>query len=419
MAGEWRADGRKGPETLLLVGPRTLPRCTPMGFEPCRHLERSLTTVSRAGSRWLEPEFTSSIGSVVGSLAAVGRSGVARGVAETDRPAAVLRPTPGVLRSNPALAGQGIEHRFPKPRWASERTGSRTSRNVPPPGELPVAALGRVAPSRRVVERLSHCDWGQVGAAASTGGHRGPTSYPVGTLPDVDVVLIFDGDDTLWSTEELYDDARQRVRQIVDDHGLDGAQWEIVERVKDVENVAVFGMSATRFPTSCIQALDEVAAGTPAAALRSSVWDAAMTVFTAAAPSMPGARETLRVLSRRHTIVLLTKGDPEIQTKRVATSGLAEFLTRVEIVDEKTPATFRKISSELGSDPVNAVSIGNSLASDICPAVDVGMGGIWIDAHVWEYERSRSARAELPDGTVAAESIIDVPGIVEELYACH
>ena len=34
--------------------------------------------------------------------------------------------------------------------------------------------------------------------------------------------IVFDGDDTLWETEALYDDARRRAREIVAATGLDG-----------------------------------------------------------------------------------------------------------------------------------------------------------------------------------------------------
>src|SRR5713101_3368395 len=70
--------------------------------------------------------------------------------------------------------------------------------------------------------------------------------------------VIFDGDDTLWSTEQLYDDARSDARGVVANLGLDGAVWEELERRIDVQNVAKFGYSTKRFPTSCVQAYEEL-----------------------------------------------------------------------------------------------------------------------------------------------------------------
>ena len=41
---------------------------------------------------------------------------------------------------------------------------------------------------------------------------------------------MFDGDDTLWSTESLYDEARANARRVVAEAGLDDAAWEKLER---------------------------------------------------------------------------------------------------------------------------------------------------------------------------------------------
>jgi putative hydrolase of the HAD superfamily len=231
-------------------------------------------------------------------------------------------------------------------------------------------------------------------------------------------VLIFDGDDTLWSTEHLYDRARRSAREIVESEGLDGAKWEAAERAVDVQNVARFGMSSERFPTSCVEALDHVVPGgrgSVAPVLRARVWEAAAQVFTAPAPLVIAAHEVLLRLAPSHTLVLLTKGDVRVQEDRVTSSGLAPLFDRVEIVAEKSASTFRELAGALGVEPRCCVSIGNSLTSDIRPAVDAGMRAIWIDAHVWEYERTRFAHTDLPPGVVVADSLLEVPGTLEQL----
>src|SRR4029077_4964240 len=94
--------------------------------------------------------------------------------------------------------------------------------------------------------------------------------------------VIFDGDDTLWSTEQLYDDARSDVRRVVAESDLDGALWEEYERRIDVQNVAKLGYSMERFPTSCVQAYEELcknAGRAPEAAISESVRWVARSVF--------------------------------------------------------------------------------------------------------------------------------------------
>ena len=41
--------------------------------------------------------------------------------------------------------------------------------------------------------------------------------------------VIFDGDDTLWITEPLYDEARTSARRVVEGSGFDGSDWERIE----------------------------------------------------------------------------------------------------------------------------------------------------------------------------------------------
>jgi putative hydrolase of the HAD superfamily len=207
--------------------------------------------------------------------------------------------------------------------------------------------------------------------------------------------IVFDGDDTLWRTEELYDRARQEARGIVAQAGLDGKHWEAIERRLDIENVERFGHAADRFPTSCVEAYEIVRReeGRPAdSAVAAAVAKAARRVFTDAAPLLPDARETLAELHARGLrLALLTKGDPTVQRRRVDQSGLVPYFDLVEIVDQKTPETIAGAVATLGVDPASALSVGNSIRSDVLPSLEAGIRPVWIDAHVWEYEREHDA----------------------------
>ena len=205
------------------------------------------------------------------------------------------------------------------------------------------------------------------------------------------VGVVFDGDDTLWCTEQLYDDARWYARRIVADAGLDGAKWEELERRIDVANVAILGYSMERFPASCVLAYEETCRGerrTPDTSVADRIRHAARSVFERNPPLVSGARETLTCLRARGTrLALLTKGDFELQSRRIAHSGLRDLLHVVEIVPEKSPTTIRSVVASLGVNPESAWMVGNSIRSDVLPAIAAGLHSVWINAHVWEYER--------------------------------
>jgi putative hydrolase of the HAD superfamily len=209
---------------------------------------------------------------------------------------------------------------------------------------------------------------------------------------------IFDGDDTLWRTEVLYDRAREASREIVSTHGVDPDQWEVRQRVIDVENVAEYGFSSARFPASCLQAFREVwiAAGREVDEdVERKIVYAAQSVFRQNPELIPHVTSVLQTLRDRGVhLALLTKGDLRVQTDRIQQSGLASFFDLIKIVPEKTTNTIRSMLNDLNVRASNAWAIGNSLRSDILPAVELGVRGIWIDAPVWEYERNEGAPAE-------------------------
>jgi putative hydrolase of the HAD superfamily len=220
--------------------------------------------------------------------------------------------------------------------------------------------------------------------------------------------IVFDGDDTLWLTESLYDDARNRARSVVEAAGLDGAKWEQTERRLDVANVKLLGYTVSRFPRSCVEAYEQRCAveGRPAQPdVRTHVREAAQTAFTAIAPLMPSARQILAALADRgFRLALLTKGDPELQRRRIEQSGLAPFFDLIEVVDTKTPEVIESVLDRLEVPAEAALSVGNSLRSDVLPSLAAGVKSVWIDAHVWEHERDHEA---VPEGEVIEIDSLD------------
>ena len=199
--------------------------------------------------------------------------------------------------------------------------------------------------------------------------------------------IVFDGDDT----ECLYDEARNMARHVVADAGLDGVAWEKLERSIDVRNVATMGFSTERFPTSCVQAYEELCrlqSFSPVPTVSTNIRRAARSVFELDAPLVSNVRNILRNLRAQGTrLALLTKGDPDLQSRRIETSGLRDLFEVVEIVPEKSPAVIRAVVERLGVGVENAWMVGNSVKSDLIPALEAGLQAVWINAHVWEYER--------------------------------
>lgn len=227
--------------------------------------------------------------------------------------------------------------------------------------------------------------------------------------------LVFDGDDTLWSTEQLYDNARSEAAAVVAGSGLDAGKWEALERRIDVDNVATLGYSTDRFPTSCVQAYEDLCRSegrTPDSFVSERVRQAARTVFDRDPPVVSGTRDMLTYLRKRGIrLALLTKGDSEVQARRIESSGLRELFDVVQIVQEKSPAAIRAVVAALGVDVGSVWMVGNSIRSDVLPAIAAGLRAVWVAAHVWEYERAYDHLVDHRVTTVS--SIADIPALIE------
>jgi putative hydrolase of the HAD superfamily len=230
-------------------------------------------------------------------------------------------------------------------------------------------------------------------------------------------LVVFDGDDTLWLVEHLYDRARQNAGEIVALSGLDPVRWAASQRERDVRNVRSMGLSTKRFPTSCVQAyvaLCEEAGSPVSPPVQDRIWNAASEVFHWEAEPIEAAREVLGVLAPSYRMVLLTQGESWVQERRVADSGLEPFFQSIRVVPAKTAGTFRRLLQNVSVPPERACSVGNSLASDINPALSCSMAAIWINAEVWEYERRETT--PVAGRLEVAHDLRNVPGLLRQLF---
>jgi putative hydrolase of the HAD superfamily len=104
---------------------------------------------------------------------------------------------------------------------------------------------------------------------------------------------------------------------------------------------------------------------------------------------LPFAREAVEALAGRYRLVLITKGDLFHQERKLAQSGLGEMFDAVEIVSDKTAKTYERIFHVHGTGPRGAVMVGNSLKSDVVPAIEAGGYGILVPHEIsWELEHA-------------------------------
>ena len=82
-----------------------------------------------------------------------------------------------------------------------------------------------------------------------------------------------------------------------------------------------------------------------------------------------------------------TKGELQDQENKLRRSGLLKYFDDVEITSDKGQAEFLALCEHQQCHPSELLMVGNSLKSDIAPALAVGAWAIHIPFHVtWQLE---------------------------------
>ncbi len=202
-------------------------------------------------------------------------------------------------------------------------------------------------------------------------------------------LVIFDGDDTLWRTMPLYVDAKRRFFALVSTlvPNASGIEEEFEER--DRNNVARWGFTIERFRNSMVETYRECMARNgmqPQFKREEQISSIAASVMRRRAARVGYAKTVLGELAPAFRLILLTKGEYELQNRRITESGLRGFFERVIIVDHKDAGAFRQLVAELKLNPRLAWSVGDSYRSDIRPALAAGLRAVWFPQKTWSYE---------------------------------
>ena len=220
----------------------------------------------------------------------------------------------------------------------------------------------------------------------------------------------FDADDTLWHNERFYRLTQDRFAELLADYS-ERADLDARLLAAEKRNLGRYGYGIKGFVLSMIETAIEVTEDrVPARVIRELI-AAGQDMLAHPIELLPHAREAVETAARDHRVVLITKGDLLDQERKLAQSGLGDLFHGVEIVSEKTAATYRTIFARHGDGPERAMMVGNSMRSDVVPAIRAGGWGIYVPhGLVWEIER-----ADPPLGSPRYREIPDLgalPGLL-------
>jgi putative hydrolase of the HAD superfamily len=205
-------------------------------------------------------------------------------------------------------------------------------------------------------------------------------------------MIGFDGDDTLWRSEDYFAQAQATFESIVSPY-VDLRGDALHARLYAVEkrNLGVFGYGVKGMALSMIEAAIDVTDARITASDVHRIVQLAQSMLRHPVELLPGVREAVAGVAARWPVVLITKGDLFHQEAKVRESGMADLFQRIEIVSEKDTATYARLLAEFGIAAREFAMVGNSLRSDIAPVVQLGGWGVHIPYHLtWVHEREAS-----------------------------
>lgn len=202
----------------------------------------------------------------------------------------------------------------------------------------------------------------------------------------------FDADDTLWHNERFFRVTQERFAELLADFTDPD---HLSERLLEAErrNVGHYGFGIKGFVLSMIETAIEVTEERVPASVIAELMAAGREMLAHPIDLLPHAREAIEVLADSHQLILITKGDLLDQERKLAQSGLGDLFDWVEIVSHKTPGIYTRTFERHGDGAARAMMVGNSMRSDVVPAIEAGSWGVYVPhGLVWELEH-----AEKPD----------------------
>jgi putative hydrolase of the HAD superfamily len=199
-------------------------------------------------------------------------------------------------------------------------------------------------------------------------------------------VIGFDADDTLWENEIYYRLTEEAFTGMLanfadPDHLSD--RLLAAER----RNLRHYGFGIKGFTLSMIETAIEVTDGRVPARVIEKILAAGRELHSHPIEVLPDAAEALAGVAGKYHVVLITKGDLFDQERKLAQSGLGDLFDAVEIVSDKSPETYRRIFLQADAGEGGAMMIGNSVKSDVIPAIAAGGWGVHIPHRItWAIE---------------------------------
>ena len=186
-------------------------------------------------------------------------------------------------------------------------------------------------------------------------------------------VIAFDADDTLWDCQSHFEEVENHLYSLIAPYCED-PKHELF--LTESGNMADLGYGCKAFTISVIETALHIAGNDLSASQLKELLAHSKQLLHLPATPLPGVVSTLETLRSRlegsSKMVVFTKGELQDQENKLKRSGLLKYFDDVEITSDKSQREFLDLCEHQQIHPSELLMIGNSLKSDIAPALAIG-----------------------------------------------
>jgi putative hydrolase of the HAD superfamily len=230
--------------------------------------------------------------------------------------------------------------------------------------------------------------------------------------------LIVDLDGTIVKCGRYYNQANAMIAAgIAEAFGVREAHARELMEWLDVWAIraqAEAGFTRERFPRSmgaAVLAAGVVMADRADPAIAHWAYKTADAVFEAPYEPFDGALDALRAYrDAGWRLVVYTKGDPEIQARKVDINGIRDLVDAVEITPAKTVDTLRALLERHDVDVLASAYVGDSVRDDMTPANALGLYAVRVRQAPEDHWGHEALEDAVSDAVI--DALADLPRVL-------
>ena len=139
--------------------------------------------------------------------------------------------------------------------------------------------------------------------------------------------LLIDADDTLWENNIYFEQAIASFIAYLNHHAY--SREEVREQLNraERETIRTHGYGLSSFRRSLVDCFEQLSTEPISEEKHQQILSFAQAIADQEIELLEGVRESLPALASRHHLILMTKGNKEEQTDKLARSGIAEYFS--------------------------------------------------------------------------------------------